>query len=71
MPHSLRPGYLRPSTKISNWLALARRLFDIRPDAIHHALLLADGKNESEEGTRLSAELERCVAWMRGTSLAR
>ena len=55
-------GRLRPGggTAISHWLSLARRLFEQRPDAIHHALLLADGRNESEESMDLEAELERC-----------
>ncbi|MBJ7597502.1 MAG: hypothetical protein DLM67_02310 [Candidatus Nephthysia bennettiae] len=48
-------------TAISTWLTLARRLFDTCPDAIHHAILLADGRNESEEAERLAAELGRCV----------
>jgi von Willebrand factor type A C-terminal domain/von Willebrand factor type A domain len=55
-------GRLRPGggTAISHWLSMARRLFDTRPDAIHHALLLADGRNESEEAIDLDAELDRC-----------
>jgi von Willebrand factor type A C-terminal domain/von Willebrand factor type A domain len=48
-------------TSISSWLALARRLFESMPEAIHHAILLADGKNESEEGAKLVAELQRCA----------
>lgn len=56
-------GKLRPNggTRISTWLALARQLFESRPEAIHHAILLADGKNEHEEGSALAAELERCA----------
>lgn len=53
----LRPG---GGTAISLWLTLARRLFETRPNAMHHALLLADGRNESEEPSDLAAELERC-----------
>lgn len=48
-------------TAISTWLSLARSLFDSCPDAIHHALLLADGRNESEEAEKLTAELRSCV----------
>ncbi len=48
-------------TAISTWLALARQVFETRPAAIRHALLLTDGRNESEEGDRLRAELERCL----------
>lgn len=56
-------GKLRPNggTRISTWLALSRQLFETRPGAIHHAILLADGKNEHEEGSALAAELERCA----------
>ena len=48
-------------TAISTWLGLARRVFETRPGAIKHALLLTDGRNESEEAARLTAELERCL----------
>ena len=54
---------LRPNggTRISTWLALARQLFDSQPGTIHHAILLADGKNEHEEASALAAELDRCL----------
>lgn len=48
-------------TAISTWLGLARQVFETRPGAIRHALLLTDGRNESEEAARLTAELERCL----------
>ena len=48
-------------TAISTWLGLARQVFETRPGAIKHALLLTDGRNESEEAARLTAELERCL----------
>jgi len=48
-------------TAISTWLGQARRLFDTRPGAIKHALLLTDGRNESEEAARLTSELEQCL----------
>ena len=35
-------------TAIGRWLALAARLSALRPGAIHHALLLTDGKDEDE-----------------------
>ena len=47
-------------TAISTWLALARRLLGAHPQALHHAILLTDGKNESEPSARLAAELEAC-----------
>ncbi len=53
--------YAEGGTAISTWLALARHLFAARPDAIHHALLLTDGRNESEDPTLLRAELHQCM----------
>jgi hypothetical protein len=48
-------------TEISTWLELARRLFDSQPAAIHHALLLTDGRDEGESPDELEAELQRCL----------
>lgn len=48
-------------TRMSTWLHLARQLFETQPASIHHAILLADGKNEHEEGSALVEELERCI----------
>jgi hypothetical protein len=53
--------YAEGGTAISTWLALARHLFAARPDAIHHALLLTDGRNESEDPALLRAELQQCI----------
>jgi hypothetical protein len=53
--------YAEGGTAISTWLALARHLFEARPDAIHHALLLTDGRNESEEPSLLRSELHQCI----------
>ncbi|GAA2500530.1 VWA domain-containing protein [Winogradskya humida] len=47
-------------TAIGTWLRLARELVAQRPDAIGHAVLLTDGRNESEQATELSAALEAC-----------
>jgi hypothetical protein len=41
-------------------LEYARELFASRPDAIPHAILLTDGKNESESATALDAALKAC-----------
>ena len=49
--------YAEGGTAISTWLATARHLFAARPDAIHHALLLTDGRNESEDPDLLQDEL--------------
>jgi len=48
-------------TAISQWLTMARGLFETRPGAINHALLLTDGQDEGEERAALTAELERCL----------
>src|SRR5947209_19325265 len=53
--------YAEGGTAISTWLALARHLFGARPDAIHHALLLTDGRNESEDPAVLQTELQQCM----------
>jgi hypothetical protein len=55
-------GTLRPGggTAISTWLAMVRLLLEAFPGGMHHAILLADGKNEGEKSPRLAAELERC-----------
>ncbi len=45
-------------TAIGQWLTLAARLSALRPGAIHHALLLTDGKDEDES----AQELEIAVA---------
>jgi hypothetical protein len=44
-------------TAIGAWLQLANSLFQTRPDAIHHAILLTDGKDESEQPQDLDAAL--------------
>ena len=48
-------------TAISRWLAIARELFEARPRAINHTLLLTDGQDEGETKAALTAELERCL----------
>jgi uncharacterized protein YegL len=47
-------------TAMSAWLAAARRELDKRPGGVRHALLLTDGRNESEKGSELLAEVQRC-----------
>ncbi len=47
-------------TAMSRWLALALEEFRKMPDAIHHALLLTDGKNEGEPDQRLNTVLVAC-----------
>lgn len=48
-------------TAISTWLAMARGLLEPLPGAIRLAYLLTDGKNEHEQRSALTAELERCT----------
>ncbi|HEV3359063.1 MAG TPA: vWA domain-containing protein [Pseudonocardiaceae bacterium] len=48
-------------TAISTWLRLARSLLAAQPDAVRHALLFTDGRNESESGTELDAALADCA----------
>src|SRR5262249_43800303 len=48
-------------TAMSQGLATARMLFRQTPDAIHQALFLTDGKNESEDPSDVAAELQRCA----------
>jgi hypothetical protein len=47
-------------TAMSAWLTMALREFQRKPGAIHHALLLTDGKNESEPEGHLDAALKHC-----------
>lgn len=54
----LRPG---GGTAIGTWLALARDIFRTRPGAIRHAILLTDGRNQSETSAHLDAVVESCV----------
>ncbi|HWW52462.1 MAG TPA: VWA domain-containing protein, partial [Acidimicrobiales bacterium] len=47
-------------TAIGSWLSLARALFETRPTAIHHAILLTDGKDESESPAVFGEALRAC-----------
>lgn len=47
-------------TAMSQWLGLARTLFERRPGAIRLAYLVTDGKNESEARDDLLAVLHQC-----------
>ena len=46
-------------TAMSTWLNAAGALFATRPGALNHAVLLTDGKNESEEPGALTTSLAR------------
>ena len=61
-------------TAMSQGLAAARTLFAASPEAIGQCIFLTDGKNESEDPTNVTLELQRCVGvftcdcWGVGTS---
>lgn len=52
---------LRPNggTAMGTWLGLTRQLAKKHPDAMAHAILLTDGKNEHEEPAALAAEIKQ------------
>jgi hypothetical protein len=50
----------RGGTAIGNWLAMANDLFGTRPTGIHHAILLTDGKDESETPAEFQTRLAGC-----------
>jgi hypothetical protein len=54
----LRPG---GGTAIGQWLSLARALLSPHADAIRHAILLTDGKDEHEQPDQLRAALGECA----------
>jgi hypothetical protein len=47
-------------TAIGRWLSLAGELMALRPEAIHHAILLTDGKNEDESYQQLDVAIASC-----------
>lgn len=55
-------GSLQPvgGTAIGRWLTVAAELVSLRPDAIHHAILLTDGKDEDETESDLDAAVASC-----------
>jgi von Willebrand factor type A C-terminal domain/von Willebrand factor type A domain len=53
--------YPSGGTAIGMWLALANDLFRTMPGALRHAILLTDGKNESETAAHLDAVLHHCI----------
>ncbi len=48
-------------TAIGSWLEAAAYLASLRPDAIGHAILLTDGKNQHETDRQLDAAIRKCV----------
>jgi hypothetical protein len=53
--------YARGGTAIGRWLMLANRLFERHPAAIRHAILLTDGRDESESAIELGHALAACA----------
>jgi hypothetical protein len=47
-------------TAMSTGLSAARQVFVRAPNAIHQAVFLTDGKNESENASNVAEELKRC-----------
>jgi len=47
-------------TAMGKWLDRAKRLFARHPDAVRHAILLTDGKNQSETHEALVTTLDSC-----------
>jgi hypothetical protein len=58
---TLRGLWPEGGTAMGQWLTCARELFATRPGAIAHAILLTDGKNESETDTDFAAALDECA----------
>ncbi|UGQ13728.1 VWA domain-containing protein [Yinghuangia sp. ASG 101] len=50
----------RGGTAMGQWLLAARRLLEPYPHAIRHAILLTDGKDESETPADLAAAIQAC-----------
>ena len=48
-------------TAIGRWLMSANELFESVPDAIRHAILLTDGKNDHEGPEQLQETLSKCA----------
>jgi len=53
----LRPG---GGTAIGAWLRLAHQMFTSHPASLRHAILLTDGKDESESSDDLDAAIKLC-----------
>ena len=54
---------LRPNggTAIGQWLRLANQMFNLRPAALRHAILLTDGRNEHESAEQLDGAIRLCA----------
>jgi len=52
-------------TAIGQWLRLAHQIFQSRPAALRHAILLTDGKNQHESAEQLAAAISVCEGTFR------
>lgn len=59
--HALERETAGGGTAIGTWLTLSRDLLAPHTTAVRHALLLTDGRNESEPSERLGAVLAECT----------
>ncbi|MBQ0905613.1 VWA domain-containing protein [Micromonospora sp. U21] len=62
--HALQSVSPHGGTAIGSWLLLARQLLATRPDAIGHAILLTDGRNESQHPDNLRAAVQECEGYL-------
>jgi hypothetical protein len=53
--------YARGGTAIGRWLMLANQLFERHPAGLRHAILLTDGRDESESAVELGRALAACA----------
>ncbi|GAB4587018.1 VWA domain-containing protein [Nocardia sp. IFM 10818] len=56
--HALKKLHAHGGTAMGTWLGLSRMVAEHHPDAMVHAILLTDGKNEHETVERLTAEIK-------------
>jgi hypothetical protein len=62
---ALRLLWPEGGTAMSTWLSRARELLASRPNALRHAILLTDGRNESDDETAMTEALDACAGVFR------
>jgi hypothetical protein len=63
--NALRGLRANGGTAIGQWLRLAQQIFQSRPAALRHAILLTDGKNQHESPEELAAAIGLCEGTFR------
>ena len=58
---AVRGVQAKGGTAIGSWLLAVARLLEDAPGALAHAILLTDGKNESESDENLQSAIDYCV----------